>query len=93
MTAVSVLLARDFLEAVDDEIASARVKFPGQEETLLLEEWLSILVEEVGEVARAINEQLLGNLSPADFREQIGKELVQVAAMAGRSWYVNRERS
>ena len=43
---------------------------------------LAILTEEVGEVARELNEDRLGNLDPGDWRDRRVKELIQVAAMA-----------
>lgn len=45
---------------------------------------LAILTEEVGEVAKELNEDRLGNLGD-DWRDQRVKELIQVAAMA-LSW-------
>ena len=47
------------------------------------DERLPILVEEVGEVARALNEERLGNLN--DDNARLIRELIQVAAMAA-SW-------
>jgi hypothetical protein len=43
---------------------------------------LAILTEEVGEVARELNEDRLGNLDGDDWRDRRVKELLQVAAMA-----------
>jgi NTP pyrophosphatase (non-canonical NTP hydrolase) len=43
---------------------------------------LAILTEEVGEVAHELNELVLGNLSRQKYRENLEKELIQVAAMA-----------
>jgi NTP pyrophosphatase (non-canonical NTP hydrolase) len=71
-----------FLEDVDIEAERARGLFPGQEQSLTLEQWLSILTEEVGEVARALNERTLGNLTGVAFLAQMRLELVQVGAMA-----------
>lgn len=42
---------------------------------------LAILTEEVGEVAKELNEDRLGKLD-GDWRDQRVKELIQVAAMA-----------
>lgn len=42
---------------------------------------LRILVEEVGEVARAMNELALGNLTQEEYKNQIEKELIQTGAM------------
>jgi len=44
---------------------------------------LRILVEEVGEIARAFNELDLGNATIQETRERAKGECVQVAAMAG----------
>jgi len=46
---------------------------------------LAILTEEVGEVARELNEDRLGNLPVDEWRDRRVKELIQVAAMA-LSW-------
>lgn len=43
---------------------------------------LAILTEEVGEVARELNEDRLGNIHPDEWRDRRVKELIQVAAMA-----------
>jgi len=43
--------------------------------------WLSVLVEEVGEVARALCEQRHGHTNRPQTMVQLRKELVQVAAM------------
>lgn len=64
-----------FLSDQCDELASAREKHPGEEGTLTDAEWLAVLTEEVGECARAIQDE-----SDARLRA----ELVQVAAMAMR---------
>jgi hypothetical protein len=45
---------------------------------------LAILTEEIGEVARELNEDRLGNLD-GDWKDRRVKELLQVAAMA-LSW-------
>jgi NTP pyrophosphatase (non-canonical NTP hydrolase) len=76
-----------FLHAVRDEVRSAQAAFPGQEDTVPLAGWLAILVEEVGEVARELNEDLLNPLLPGNqepLRKRLHDELVQVAAMAER---------
>lgn len=41
-----------------------------------------VLAEEVGEVARELNERRIGNTTPAQYRERIVRELIQVGAMA-----------
>lgn len=43
---------------------------------------LPILVEEVGEVARVLNEWTLGNINDIEAQVCIKAELIQVAAMA-----------
>lgn len=64
-----------FLEAVLLELRNAREKFPGEEDRLGDAEWLTVLVEEVGEVARAMQDET---------DDALRGELVQVAAMAMR---------
>ena len=44
---------------------------------------LRILMEEVGEVAREMNELALGNIDVDTYNQRLVKELIQVAAMAG----------
>lgn len=46
------------------------------------EKALRILVEEVGEVSRELNELDLGNRTEIDYMVNLQKELLQVAAMA-----------
>ena len=43
--------------------------------------WLPIITEEVGEVARVINERDLGNVTPEMSRLLLVNEVIQVAAM------------
>jgi hypothetical protein len=43
---------------------------------------LRILMEEVGEVAREMNELELGNRTEVEYMTNLQKELIQVAAMA-----------
>jgi NTP pyrophosphatase (non-canonical NTP hydrolase) len=43
---------------------------------------LRILMEEVGEVAREMNELALGNINVDTYNKKLVKELIQVAAMA-----------
>lgn len=64
-----------FFGAAMDELRAARGKHPGEEGVLTDAEWLAVLTEEVGEVARAIQDE-----SDAALR----RELAQVAAMAAR---------
>lgn len=77
-------MAINFLIQVQEELVRTRALFPSQEENVSLHEWLPILVEEVGEVARDMNEHTIGNVEILDFLEHIQYELVQVAAMAAR---------
>lgn len=72
-----------FVEDVAGEVVTARRKFPNQEETLTPHEWYAILAEEVGEVARGLNEGGISGPGSLD-RGGLYEELVQVAAMAGR---------
>ena len=67
--------ARRFLFDVFDELARARYKHPDEEGKLTDAEWLAVLTEEVGECARAIQDET---------DEHLRQELVQVAAMALR---------
>lgn len=43
---------------------------------------LAVLMEEVGEVARAMNEATLGNTTPSKYLHDLQDELVQVASVA-----------
>ena len=43
---------------------------------------LAVLIEEVGEVARELNEILLGNSSTEAYHRRLRKELLQTAAVA-----------
>jgi hypothetical protein len=73
-----------FNDEVRAEVIAASDKFPGQETTVDLGGWLAILVEEVGEVARELNELLLDETQREGFARRVRSELVQVAAMAER---------
>ncbi|WP_110513772.1 MazG-like family protein [Herpetosiphon llansteffanensis] len=66
----------DILAAIAAERQSQDSKWGEQNHHLI--EWLSILMEEVGEVAQAINEYHWRDASMANIR----KELIQVAAVA-----------
>lgn len=66
---------RGFLHEVLDELARARLKHPGEEGVLTDAEWLAVLTEEVGECARAIQDE--GD-------DALRAELAQVAAVAMR---------
>lgn len=65
----------DFLTDLGEELHAARAKHPDEEGVLTDAEWLAVLTEEVGECARAIQDE------PDD---RLRAELVQVAAMAMR---------
>ena len=71
-----------FVVALLGELSRARQKHPNEEGVLSDAEWLAVLTEEVGECARAIQDE--GD-------EQLRDELVQVAAMACR-WYLSIPR-
>lgn len=76
-----------FLTLVDSEAQRARRKFPHQEQTLTLAEWLAVLTEEVGEVARDINDAPRGDAEYTSERlDHMMEELVQVGAMALRMY-------
>ena len=76
-----------FAHAVDAEVERARVRFPDQERTLTLAEWFAVLTEEVGEVARDINDTPRGDQSwTPETLDHLQLELVQVGAMAARMW-------
>jgi NTP pyrophosphatase (non-canonical NTP hydrolase) len=66
---------QDFTLDVMRELARARAKHPDEEGVLTDAEWLAVLTEEVGECARAIQDETDAHLRA---------ELVQVAAMAYR---------
>jgi hypothetical protein len=51
---------------------------------------LAILTEEVGEVARELNEDRLGICEPGEWKAKRVKELIQVAAMAA-TWIEHLE--
>jgi NTP pyrophosphatase (non-canonical NTP hydrolase) len=74
----------EFLRRVGVEIARAKEAFPDQEDSLSAADWLAVLVEEVGEVARELNELMLGNQLLKETGLRLEQELVQTAAMAGR---------
>jgi NTP pyrophosphatase (non-canonical NTP hydrolase) len=64
------------------ELKSARAKFPGEEREYAHESFLRVVVEEVGECARELNEAA-DHGRPVDVALLRG-ELVQVSAMAAR---------
>lgn len=70
---------QDFTLATMRELARAREKHPDEEGVLTDAECLAVLIEEVGECARAIQDE-------SD--DALRAELAQVAAMAAR-WYVS----
>lgn len=71
------------LELVAAELASARAKF-GQQLELSDDEWMSVLVEEVGEAAQLINDRRLGTVPGALAGVGLAEEVIQVAAVALR---------
>lgn len=73
-----------FSAEVTAEVTRATRLFPGQEQTLTLAEWLAVLTEEVGEVAREINDAHFGDMFDHATLDRIRAELVQVGAMAAR---------
>lgn len=77
-------MGQTFLQQVKDEMIRTRALYPNQEENNDLHEWYPILAEEVGEVARDMNEYMLGNLTTEEYLTHIQYELVQVGAMALR---------
>jgi hypothetical protein len=64
-----------FVLAIVRELDRARKKHPDEEGVLTDAEWLAVLTEEVGECARAIQDET---------DDRLREELVQVAAMAMR---------
>jgi len=64
------------------ELAGAREKHPDEEGQLTDAEWLAVLTEEVGECARAIQDET---------DDRLKEELGHVAAMALR-WYISIPR-
>lgn len=54
--------------------------------------WLSILMEEVGEVARVVCELNLRNIEAEEAKREILKELVQVGAMS-EAWAMAIQRA
>lgn len=80
------------LVAFDDEIDRARRLFPNQEATLTMAEWLAVLVEEVGEVGKEINDAARGDRFTSVQLARLSGELVQVGAMAARMWYASERR-
>lgn len=70
---------QDFTIATARELGRARAKHPNEEGVLTDAEWLAVLTEEVGEVARAIQDET---------DEELRTELAQVAAVAAR-WFAS----
>ena len=56
------------------------------------EAWLSVLMEEVGEVARAICEHRHGHTDYPQFMAELRSELIQVAAMT-TAWVASIDRA
>lgn len=70
---------QDFTLATMRELDAARTKHPNEEGVLTDAEWLAVLTEEVGEVARSIQDE--GD-------DELRVELAQVAAVVAR-WYAS----
>lgn len=87
---LDLTLDRFGAEAVQ-EASAAVVRF-GPQLDLSDGQWLAILVEEVGEVARAMCDRTNGDMDAAEAYDQMHAELVQVAAMALRFRQVLRDR-
>jgi NTP pyrophosphatase (non-canonical NTP hydrolase) len=87
-----MLLISDLtLMAIQTEATSAHAKH--KQESMLYgddDKSLRILVEEVGEVAKEMNELALGHITGEEYKERIVKELIQVAAMAA-TWIEKKE--
>lgn len=80
----------DVLNEIAAEWRRARAKFDDQEELTDLQ-WQSVLLEEVGEVAKVITKREVPPVTPGDpdaTLAQLRAELVQVAAVAARWLYV-----
>lgn len=73
---------QDFALATMRELRKARAKHPNEEGVLTDAEWLAVLTEEVGECARAIQDE---------DDEALRTELAQVAAMCAR-WHASIPR-
>lgn len=69
--------------------ASGRFRYTCADPEMTDPERLAVLMEEVGEAARAVLE--MGNLANDTHRTELRKELVQVAAVAA-SWVAGMDR-
>lgn len=78
-------LIEDFVELVTDELKKQDQKWGENREKHPLE-WQSILIEEVGEVGKEMNDNSFSNTLPPTYEE----ELVQVVACAFRMYEQNR---
>jgi NTP pyrophosphatase (non-canonical NTP hydrolase) len=85
-------LATEFVSRMFREVERATELFPDQVETLTLAEWLAVLTEEVGEVARDINDSHFGDTFEREVLEHLQVELVQVGAMADRMFAAVQRR-
>lgn len=82
------ILTEDVIQDVADEANRAHQKH--QEDSMLFggdDKSNRILVEEIGEVSKAMNEYMLGNKSMEEYDEELYTELVQSAAMC-MTWAV-----
>jgi hypothetical protein len=81
---------RAVLGLVMAETVRAREKF-GEQNEYSDEEWLAVLVEEIGEAADVLNDRRLGKLTPAIAGAALAEEVVQIAAVATR-WLASMGR-
>jgi hypothetical protein len=87
MSTPKLVLSELTLTAIQMEATRAHLRHGGAGGSMLDAKYgdgqrMAILAEEVGEVAHAMNEFTLGNWTSEKFRDEIEKELIQVAAMA-----------
>lgn len=78
-------MLEDFLDKVSKELQKQDEKWGSQREKHPLE-WQSILLEEVGEVAKEMNDNSFNATLPNTYED----ELIQVAACAFRMYEQNR---
>lgn len=83
-------MMQTFWEEAIQESRRACEKFPNQEQSVSLTGWLSIVAEELGEVARELNDDLLEPQDPVELAKRIRGELVQTAAMCERMAFAAR---
>lgn len=97
---MSLMYLSPELNEISDEADNARHKF-GDQFDFTDEQWLAVLVEEVGEAAKALNERTLDRTrkdpldvmpTQAERTAELRAEVVQVAAVAAR-WMRRIEES